>query len=596
MSLTITICDAPTALGCSVTWYGCPWGVGVELGWAVVKDSDLSLDHVHALKACTADVYGSVLQLYSKVEDRFIRVLVDTKRLLEDHLSGKTCVLNPSRRYYRAVAETKILGFANPPWDEPWDSSNPTGEPVEMTMQNDDLSECRMDVGEISTQFHDPASDQQGLSWIATGDDLVAVSPESMLEVSDLSLPRGMTMMMVARKCNRAGMTSLERREGEGMIIRSREMIVLATGVSEVDTEMSQVGERRYAEGKLATLMALAYAMQESARLRVGSAVLYFTYLLYLEDIIPIIDERSEMLEKNLDDAWKELKDSSENVAYPLINRLEKEFSKVAKEIRSKPGPSEVFPLTDLRVKVMGGGGEGGDDGGQPDVREGGESDGITANEGEEDADWNEETEQEAGQSFATWTFPFYGFDSTFFIDTVPEDTIRWYDGIGRLSPDGRLGGNDLRTMTFDDVDSLRADFQGQELEFTRVGFEYVAGLYEGVDPLAPYLKILVEVFRNGELDIRVVCHDNATPFSVFPLVQNNDPYLHYALQPTEFSSQGQLLGQVREVCPDKDVEDGDFATVTFATPRLIYLTLGGKPIALRRNGFIGTPRTFTQG
>ncbi|KAF4717222.1 hypothetical protein FOZ62_017395, partial [Perkinsus olseni] len=166
-----------------------------------------------------------------------------------------------------------------------------------------------------------------------------------------------------------------------------------------------------------------------------------------------------------------------------------------------------------------------------------------------------------AGQSFATWTFPFYGFDSTFFIDTVPEDTIRWYDGIGRLSPDGRLGGNDLRTMTFDDVDSLRADFQGQELEFTRVGFEYVAGLYEGVDPLAPYLKILVEVFRNGELDIRVVCHDNATPFSVFPLVQNNDPYLHYALQPTEFSSQGQLLGQVREVCPDKDVEDGDFAT-----------------------------------
>ncbi|KAF4723473.1 hypothetical protein FOZ63_006213 [Perkinsus olseni] len=101
------------------------------------------------------------------------------------------------------------------------------------------------------------------------------------------------------------------------------------------------------------------------------------------------------MLEKNLDDAWKELKDSSENVAYPLINRLEKEFSKVAKEIRSKPGPSEVFPLTDLRVKVMGGGGEGGDDGGQPDVREGGESDKITGNEGEEDADWNEETEQE---------------------------------------------------------------------------------------------------------------------------------------------------------------------------------------------------------
>ncbi|KAF4711275.1 hypothetical protein FOZ63_012895 [Perkinsus olseni] len=121
------------------------------------------------------------------------------------------------------------------------------------------------------------------------------------------------------------------------------------------------------------------------------------------------------------------------------------------------------------------------------------------------------------------------------------------------------------------------------------------AGLYEGVDPLAPYLKILVDVFRNGELDIRVACHDNATPFSVFPLVRNNDLYLHYALQPTQLSSPGQLLSQVREVCPDKDVEDGDFATVTFATPRLIYLTLGGKPIVLRRNGFIGIPRSFTQ-
>ncbi|KAF4668781.1 hypothetical protein FOZ61_005797 [Perkinsus olseni] len=340
-------------------------------------------------------------------------------------------VLNPSRRYYRAVAETKILGFANPPWDEPWDSSNPTGEPVEMTMQNDDLSECRMDVGEISTQFHDPASDQQGLSWIATGDDLVAVSPESLLEVTsveeddydddqddhddggeemqsggddesreeggggDDELEKEDDRGDELREEEEDGESMKQRSSGSGEQERDSSKKTLATGVSEVDTEMSQVGERRYAEGKLATLMALAYAMQESARLRVGSAVLYFTYLLYLEDIIPIIDERSEMLQKNLDDAWKELKDSSENVAYPLINRLEKEFSKVAEEIKSKPGPSEVFPLTDLRVKVMGGGGEGGGDGGQPDVREGGESDGITANEGEEDADWNEETEQE---------------------------------------------------------------------------------------------------------------------------------------------------------------------------------------------------------
>ncbi|KAF4711276.1 hypothetical protein FOZ63_012896 [Perkinsus olseni] len=283
----------------------------------------------------TADAYGSVLQLYHKVEDRFIRVVVDTRRLLEDHLSGKTCVLNPSRRYYRAVAETKILGFANPPWDEPWDSSNPTGEPVEMTMQNDDLSECRMDVGEISTQFHDRASDQQGISWIAAGDDLVAVSPESMLEVTsveeddydddqddhddggkemqsggddesreehgggddesreedgggddesreedgggDGDLEQGDDRGGELREEDEVGEPKKQRDSGSGEHERDSSKKTLATGVSEVDTEMSQVGERRYAEGKLATLMALAYAMQESARLRVGSAVLYFT-------------------------------------------------------------------------------------------------------------------------------------------------------------------------------------------------------------------------------------------------------------------------------------------------------------------------------
>ncbi|KAF4759190.1 hypothetical protein FOZ63_018082, partial [Perkinsus olseni] len=191
-------------------------------------------------------------------------------------------------------------------------SSNPTGEPVEMTMQNDDLSECRMDVGEISTQFHDPASDQQGLSWIATGDDLVAVSPESMLEVTsveeddyddDQDEDDGGKEMQSggddeSREEGGGGDDNSEQGDDRGDELRGEEedgepkkqrssrsgeqerdssKKTLATGVSEVDTEMSQVGERRYAEGKLATLMALAYAMQESARLRVGSAVLYFT-------------------------------------------------------------------------------------------------------------------------------------------------------------------------------------------------------------------------------------------------------------------------------------------------------------------------------
>ncbi|KAF4708035.1 hypothetical protein FOZ62_022582, partial [Perkinsus olseni] len=171
MSLTITICDAPTAsvaqsLGTAVLGtaaFCLTLSTATSPGGTPLPDvDDLEFVSLHGyfsfplsdsrsgqsylgttaplVHPGTADVYGSVLQLYSKVEDRFIRVLVDTKRLLEDHLSGKTCVLNPSRRYYRAVAETKILGFANPPWDEPWDSSNPTGEPVEMTMQNDDLS------------------------------------------------------------------------------------------------------------------------------------------------------------------------------------------------------------------------------------------------------------------------------------------------------------------------------------------------------------------------------------------------------------------------------------------------------------------------
>ncbi|KAF4734557.1 hypothetical protein FOZ62_015432, partial [Perkinsus olseni] len=207
--------------------------------------------------------------------------------------------------------------------------------PVEMTMQNDDLSECRMDVGEISTQFHDRASDQQGISWIAAGDDLVAVSPESMLEVTsveeddydddqddhddggkemqsggddesreehgggddesreedgggddesreedgggDGDLEQGDDRGGELREEDEVGEPKKQRDSGSGEHERDSSKKTLATGVSEVDTEMSQVGERRYAEGKLATLMALAYAMQESARLRVGSAVLYFT-------------------------------------------------------------------------------------------------------------------------------------------------------------------------------------------------------------------------------------------------------------------------------------------------------------------------------
>lgn len=60
------------------------------------------------------------------------------------------------------------MGFANPPWDQPWDPSEPPGESVEITMQNDDMSECRFDVGEISTAFHDSAAAHQDYSWVVT--------------------------------------------------------------------------------------------------------------------------------------------------------------------------------------------------------------------------------------------------------------------------------------------------------------------------------------------------------------------------------------------------------------------------------------------
>ncbi|EER04325.1 hypothetical protein Pmar_PMAR021832 [Perkinsus marinus ATCC 50983] len=105
-----------------------------------------------------------------------------------------------------------------------------------------------------------------------------------------------------------------------------------------------------------------------------------------MEDMMPIIDERSETLEKNLDDAWEELKRSSEKVAFPLIDRLEAELARVAREIKAKPGPSEIYALSELRAKAMGGAG-------QPEHGEEGGS------QGENTADEGDVMEDEAGEN-----------------------------------------------------------------------------------------------------------------------------------------------------------------------------------------------------
>ncbi|KAF4674486.1 hypothetical protein FOL47_009171 [Perkinsus chesapeaki] len=350
----------------------------------------------------SSGVYGSLLMLYNKGEDKFVRVIVDTQRLLDDYQNGKTCMPNDSRRFYRAVAETKVVGFADQKWDEPWDPEGPTGKAVELKMQNDDLSECHLDVGELSTLFHEDSTEKEGFAWLAgeaagaaariepgvvlcnslnvpailreslngDGDDVTEVAvPGSMIEVrsvDDDEEEEGGGQEEADgtgedQEDNGEGDEEEESVGGGGGSAEDRDASKksLAPGVSEIDTEMSQIGERRYIEERQVSLMALAYAMQESAALRTGTAMLFNTHLWPLEDLIAILDERSDELEKNLDAAFQDLVDTSEKVAFPLIDRLGKEFHNVAKEIKSMPGPTDPYPLADLRAEVRGGGGGG---------------------------------------------------------------------------------------------------------------------------------------------------------------------------------------------------------------------------------------------
>ncbi|KAF4697684.1 hypothetical protein FOZ60_000036 [Perkinsus olseni] len=118
----------------------------------------------------------------------------------------------------------------------------------------------------------------------------------------------------------------------------------------------------------------------------------------------------------------------------------------------------------------------------------------------------------------------------------------------------------------YDTGDSLYASFQKERLRFIRVGFELSPGVFEGVDPLAPHITLTA-----------------ITALFTFPLERVEQPYLHFAANPTGIDSLDEFQAHVKEVCPEMDVEDIDFSRIVYATPDLVYIPIEETRFALKR-------------
>ncbi|KAF4693067.1 hypothetical protein FOZ63_013714, partial [Perkinsus olseni] len=152
--------------------------------------------------------------------------------------------------------------------------------------------------------------------------------------------------------------------------------------------------------------------------------------------------------------------------------------------------------------------------------------------------------------------------------DSSHDGVHHWYEGVERLTPGGSFQPEDLETVQYDTGDSLYASFQKERLRFIRVGFELSPGVFEGVDPLAPHIT-LTAIVRYGMIDVDVRCGDRQTALFTFPLERVEQPYLHFAANPTGIDSLDEFQAHVKEVCPEMDVEDIDFSRIVYATPDL---------------------------
>ncbi|KAF4704054.1 hypothetical protein FOZ63_007960 [Perkinsus olseni] len=117
-------------------------------------------------------------------------------------------------------------------------------------------------------------------------------------------------------------------------------------------------------------------------------------------------------------------------------------------------------------------------------------------------------------EPFYGMPFPLVGGPTTYTLDDEAvfqgelfQGVTLWYHGIRVLLPEAEISPVDLRTLTYVNIRTISATFQGRELHFSRITPELTPGVFHYEDPRDGRFEITVNFHSYDNINTHFWCH-----------------------------------------------------------------------------------------
>ncbi|KAF4681929.1 hypothetical protein FOZ60_011345 [Perkinsus olseni] len=159
-----------------------------------------------------------------------------------------------------------------------------------------------------------------------------------------------------------------------------------------------------------------------------------------------------------------------------------------------------------------------------------------------------------------------------------------WYQNIDLSLPGKKFLKGDLTLLYYLTADSISVNFRGRGILFTRVGFGINPGLYLYRSPASPNLKVIYDIYADGDVRMQVECVGNPPHYELFKFKSVDGQYLHYVVDSTEQAALEKYLDAIKKFCPTANLKKGvDLSWATFATGATLIIPVGGTRQVLRK-------------